>query len=121
MHAAWGFDFYLEPAKLLLLFDRLFHDRYIKHSFRHFTFQPISYREAEQFIRKQAGEERELLLQIFSQRSSKDAYYQAMYRVGDTNVRQRFRAWRPHLEVFLPWILRQEMAREVATEFQYYS
>jgi CRISPR-associated protein (TIGR03985 family) len=120
MHAAWGFDFYLKSAKMLLRFDRLFHDRYIKHSFRHSTFQPISYREAEQFIRKQTGDERESLLQIFDRRSSKDAYYQATYRIGDTNVRQRLRAWRPHVEVFLPWILRQEMAREVATECQYY-
>lgn len=120
MHAAWGFDFYLESAKMLLRFDHNFHDRYIKNSFRHSTFQPISYREAEQLIRKSASDDRQSLLQIFSQRSSKDAYYQVTYRVGDTNVRQRLRAWRPHVEVFLPWTLRQEIAREVATEFQYY-
>jgi len=37
---------------MLLRFDREFHDRYIQDTFRHDTFEPVSYQQAERLIRQ---------------------------------------------------------------------
>ena len=60
------------------------------------------------------------MLSVLTKRSEQDAYYQATYRHDDPNVRQRIRAWRPHIEVLLPWGLRQRFAQEVVAEGQFY-
>lgn len=117
----WGFDFYLPPQRLLLRFERDFHDRYVKETVRHETFQPISYGQACRLIQQHTqASEQQTLLAVLQLRSPQDAYYQAYYRQGDPNIRQRLRAWRPYGEVLLPWDLRQEMATEVEREFQFY-
>ena len=41
-------------------------------------------------------------------------------RQGDPNVMQRLRAWRPRVEILLPWSLREQAAREVEQERQLY-
>lgn len=122
MSQAWGFDFYLPAQLLLLRFEREFHDFYIKDTFRHETFQAISNQKAQRLIKQQQllSHQEQQLLQVLTMRSPKDKYYQAQCRVGDTNIQHRLRAWRPHCEVLLPWSLRQNMAEEVATEFQFY-
>lgn len=122
MHQAWGFDFYL-PSKLMLLrFDRTFHDRYIKGTSRHATFKPISYQGILQLIPEQVipVKHRETLLKILQNRPQDDACYTVIYRDGDPNVGLRLRAWRPKVEVLLPWELRQEITKEVQAEWHFY-
>ena len=67
-----------------------------------------------------AGEQQRRMLAVLAARCQQDAYYQAMYRHDDPNVRQRLRAWRPHIEVLLPWSLRRRFAGEVAKEKEFY-
>lgn len=119
---AWGFDFYLQPQWMLLRFDREFDRFYIQETFRHETFQPITYQQAMGLIQQQTlnREHRQQLLKVLQSRSPDDAYYQVYYRDGDTNVGLRLRSWRPKGEVILPWELRQTLALEVAAEAQLY-
>jgi CRISPR-associated protein (TIGR03985 family) len=122
MAKAWGFDFYLPSILMLLRFEREFHDRYIRDTFRHDTFEPVSYQQAERLIRQHTRQpqQQQALLTVLQSRSPQDAYYRVYYREGDTNVGLRLRAWRPSGEVLLPWELRQTIAKEVETEFQLY-
>jgi CRISPR-associated protein (TIGR03985 family) len=121
MSQTWGFDFYNPSEVLLLRFEQKFHQHYIHNTFRHETFQQISYREAETLIQKYASpSHKSKLLQVLQQRSHHDAYYRADYRRGDTNIGLRLRAWRPKGEVLLPWEVRQEMAQEVQEESRLY-
>ncbi len=122
MAAAWGFDFYLEPKWMLLRFDRSFDRRYIRETFRHETFQAISYQQAVRLIQQQTPNpnQQQSLLKAIGSRCREDAYYRAYYRDGDTNVELRLRSWRPKGEVLLPWELRHKIAREVAAEAQLY-
>lgn len=121
MSQTWGFDFYNPSELLLLRFERQFHDRYIRDTFRHETFEPVSYRDAETLIRHRVAPPHQgELLRVFQRRSPQDAYYRADYRRDDTNIGLRLRAWRPKGEVLLPWDLRQEMAREVKEEWHLY-
>lgn len=122
MQAAWGFDFYKPSALLLLRFDRDFHDRYIQGTFRHQTFQPLTYDEVLALIRQETRhpEQERSLLEVLKSRSPDDAYYQAQYRVTDNNVVLRLRAWRPAAEVLFPWALRQQFAAEAKQEWNLY-
>jgi CRISPR-associated protein (TIGR03985 family) len=121
MSKAWGFDFYQPTQLMLLRFDRTFHDRYIQGTFRHETFQAITYPEAKRLIRQYTHlPEQTALLEILAKRSPTDAYYQAQYRTNDTNVELRLRSWRPQSEVLLPWGLRQVIAQEAIAEAKLY-
>ncbi|MBD2384739.1 TIGR03985 family CRISPR-associated protein [Cylindrospermum sp. FACHB-282] len=119
---AWGFDFYLQSQLMLLRFVRNYHDRYIQHTFRHETFQAISYQQAQRLIRQHTPQlpQQQALLKVLAARSHEDAYYRVNYRHGDNNVMMRLRAWRPKAEVLSPWDLRQKIAADVAAEFQLY-
>ncbi|MFB2882250.1 TIGR03985 family CRISPR-associated protein [Floridanema aerugineum] len=119
---AWGFDFYLQPKWMLLRFDREFDRYYIQETFRHETFQPISYQQAIQLIKTQTVNQKhqQELLNILHSRSLDDAYYRVYYRDGDTNVGLRLRSWRPKGEVIFPWELRQTLTLEVLAEAQLY-
>ncbi len=118
---AWGFDFYLEHQVMLLRFDRQFSDYYIEGTFRHQTFQSISYQDAEQLILKHGKTDKQQLLKVLHSRSKTDAYYRLKYREGDTNVELRLRSWRPKVEVIFPLKMRQKIAQEVQQEAQFYS
>lgn len=121
MESVWGFDFYLPPRLLILRFERQFHDGYIAGTFRHETFEQISYETVERQIQQLAEPDyREQLLKVWRSRSPEDAYYQALYRHGDINVQMRLRAWRPLGEVLCPGVLRDEMAQEVKQEHDWY-
>jgi CRISPR-associated protein (TIGR03985 family) len=120
MERAWGFDFYLKPRLMLLRFKREFHDRYIQGTFRHKTFQKVSYEQAKQMIQDVSVSSHSTLRQIIQVRSPDDAYYTVRYRDGDTNVGLRLRSWRPKVEVLLPWNLRQKMLEEIQAEWQLY-
>jgi CRISPR-associated protein (TIGR03985 family) len=128
MSKAWGFDFYLPSQLMLLRFDRNFHDRYIKGTERHETFEEITYEQVQHVIRREVKQkqQQQALLKVLTNRSPKDAYYQVFIRYQDSNNRDnnvimRLRAWRPNCEVFLPFDLRESVATDVAEEFEYYS
>lgn len=117
MQKAWGFDFYLPATPMLLRFERTFHDRYIQGTFRHQTFKQLSQAQVRQMIRACGdAEQQPALLAIVQSRAPADVYYRVMYRAGDTNVELRLRAWRPKVEVLLPWQLRQQIRAEVLQE-----
>lgn len=120
MEQAWGFDFYLQPRLMLLRFQQEFHDRYIQDTFRHKTFQRISYKQAKKLIQDTTTSSDPSLMSIIESRSSEDAYYTVKYRDGDTNVGLRLRSWRPKVEVLLPWDLRQKMMAEIQEEWKLY-
>lgn len=121
MEEAWGFDYY-QPTRLLLLrFDKEWDDRYIRNTIRHHTFKPVSYTRARTLIQQNlSGPSQKTLLEILEGRSPNDAYYTAIYRENDPNVHQRLRAWRPRVEVLLPWPLRQQFVAEVQKELKLY-
>ncbi len=123
MDEAWGFDFYQPVATLLLRFDRDFAKRYIDNSLRHETFITVSYAQAKALVKATLTDLRrqQTLLALLQSRSPHDAYYTAQYRRHDPNILLRLRAWRPHLEVLLPWDLRQTIASEVRQEGQLYA
>lgn len=121
MGEAWGFDYYQPARQLLVRFDAQWDQRYIRNSLRHYTFERVSYSQARSLIQKAlTGQQQKRMLAVLATRSEQDAYYQAIYRHDDPNVRQRLRAWRPHIEVLLPWGLRRRFAAEVAQEKLFY-
>jgi CRISPR-associated protein (TIGR03985 family) len=122
MSEAWGFDFYQPAQRMVLRFERWFDEGYVRNTVRHETFQPISYKQVQSLICQEVKrlEQRNELLEHLSQRSPQDAYYQAYYRENDPNVILRLRAWRPKLEVLLPWKLRQQMIEEAIQELSLY-
>ena len=121
MSQAWGFDFYENASQMLLRFDRLHDQRYIQGTVRHETFKRVSYEQAVRLVKTLTSpKQQKALLTILQARSSQDAYYTAYYREGDPNVLMRLQAWRPFVEVFLPWKLRQRVAADVEKEWQLY-
>ena len=122
MAEAWGFDHYQPIQCLVLRFDQDWNRRYIHNSIRHDTFKPIEYEAIAPLIRQSlTGVEQKKALKLLQSRSPEDAYYQALYRQDDPNVHQRLRAWRPHVEVLLPWALRQRMTDEMRREMEFYA
>lgn len=119
---AWGFNFYLPRALLILRFPRKFARWYVDDTVRHQTFEPVDYKKLLQLIRQEVKQQKEQqqLLQILKERPTTDAYYKAWIRLGDINVLMRLRAWRPNGEVLLPWELRQKMTEEVFEEARLY-
>ena len=120
MEQAWGFDYYQPARQLLVRFDAEWDERYIRNSLRHCTFERVSYSQARSLMQQTLTRQQQQLLAVLAARSERDAYYQAIYRHDDPNVRQRLRAWRPHIEVLLPWALRQRFAEEVTQESRFY-
>jgi CRISPR-associated protein (TIGR03985 family) len=59
-------------------------------------------------------------MKAIDSRSRDDAYYKAYYRNGDINVQHRLFSWRPHIEIFLPVELRQDIADMVRKEGEFY-
>lgn len=122
MDKALGFDFYLESRLMLLRFERDYHDRYIKDTSRHKTFKLISYQKAKSLIQSSVinSEQKVELLRVLANRSQKDAYYTLQYRHGDYNVTMRLRAWRPRVEILLPYDLRQKVTADIVKEIGLY-
>ncbi len=117
-YEAWGTDFYLEKALMILRFKPDFARRYIDGTERHPTFQRIPYQRIPYLIRNHP--ERQYIQQILQQRSANDAYYQAQVRLGDTDLTMRLRDWRPNGEVIAPSKLREQMRQEAIQELDLY-
>jgi CRISPR-associated protein (TIGR03985 family) len=122
LEEAWGFNFYLPKALLILRFPVLFARDYVDDTVRHSTFRKISYVQLFPLIEQQIAnrEEQQTVLQILQQKSPDDTYYQAWVRVGDINFTMRLRDWRPEGEVISPLSLRQQMQAEVEEERSHY-
>ena len=118
---AWGTDFYLPKALMILRFRQDFAQRYVEGTERHPTFQRIPYREIPRLIhRGQDRQSMQQILHIWQRCSAEDAYYQAQVRVGDTNLVMRLRDWRPNGEVIAPLELRAQMQQEAQQELSFY-
>jgi CRISPR-associated protein (TIGR03985 family) len=122
LEEAWGFNFYLPRALLILRFPPIFAKDYVEDTVRHATFRKISYVDLSPLIAQHITDEleRQAVLEILQRRSPDDAYYQAWVRVGDINVIMRLRDWRPQGEVIAPLVLRQQMLAEVEKERSHY-
>lgn len=122
LEEAWGFNFYLPKALLIMRFPVDFASNYVDDTVRHSTFQKIPYSELFSSVETQINnrEERQLIQKILRQRSPDDAYYQAWVRVGDINIVMRLRDWRPQGEIIAPVVLRQQMWEEVEAERLHY-
>lgn len=119
---AWGSDFYLPKALLILRFAPQFARRYVDNTVRHPTFQPIAYERIPALVRREIADagEREKILHILRQRPASDRYFCAYVRVGDTNFTMRLRDWRPNGEVIAPLAYREQMAQEAEAELRFY-
>lgn len=119
---AWGFNFYLPKALLLLRFPPEFARWYVQDTLRHPTFAAVEYKELPGLIEAEVLEQaaRRALLAIVAQRPSTDAYYWGYMRVGDINVTMRLRDWRPMGEVIAPLGVRQQMVAEARAELERY-
>ncbi|MFS8819158.1 TIGR03985 family CRISPR-associated protein [Synechococcus sp. W60.1] len=119
---AWGSDFYLPKALLILRFSPEFARRYVESTVRHPTFQPIAYERIPALVQQAVADvqERQQILNILRQRPASDRYFRAWVRVGDTNFTMRLRDWRPNGEVIAPLAYREQMAREAQAELQFY-
>jgi len=119
--AAWGFNFYLPKAWLLMRFPAEFARWYVDNTERHPTFGRVDYGELNGLVQQQVpGVEQEQVSQVIGARSSADAYYAGWIRLGDINVVMRLRDWRPKGEVIAPWQLRRQMAAEARAEVGFY-
>ncbi len=120
--AAWGSDFYLPKALLLLRFPPDFAQRYVENTERHPTFRSIAYERIPALLKREIADaqEREQILNILRQRPASDRYFRAYGRVGDTNLTMRLRDWRPNGEVIAPLAYREQMSREAQEELRFY-
>ena len=115
---AWGFNFYLPKALMILRFSPGFARYYVEDTMRHPTFEQIDYKALLERVRSQvslAAGQREILA-VLAMRPSTDAYYCGWIRLGDINVTMRLRDWRPNGEVIAPWQSRLQMIAEAERE-----
>ena len=121
LEEAWGFNFYLPKAWLLMRFPPTFARWYVDKTERHPTFKQVDYGELRSLIAQHVPlTEQEPVWQIVTRRSAADVYYAGWVRVGDINVVMRLRDWRPKGEVIAPWPLRQQMIEEARQEVATY-
>ena len=122
LQEAWGFNFYLPRALLILRFPPAFARDYVQDTVRHPSFQPIPYPALPDRVRATVADRpsQEAILTLLAQRPPTDAYYQGWMRVGDINVTMRLRDWRPQAEVIAPSPVRQQMIAEAHQELKRY-
>jgi CRISPR-associated protein (TIGR03985 family) len=121
LEAAWGFNFYLPRAWLLMRFSPWFARWYVDQTERHDTFGPVTYDVLQDLVSQHVPpSEQAAVLSVIQARSPQDVYYAGWIRMGDINVVMRLRDWRPQGEVIAPWGLRQRMAVEVQEEMAHY-
>jgi CRISPR-associated protein (TIGR03985 family) len=122
IEAAYGFDFYQNLQSMLLRFDRNFHDRYIKNTWRHNTFKLVEPTEINGLLNTLGlNTSDRSLIDKRIQTHRDDAYYKMNYRVKDNSVIMRLRAWCPNVEVLYPLDLRQQMRDDIQKTWVLYS
>ncbi|MEM9003529.1 MAG: TIGR03985 family CRISPR-associated protein, partial [Cyanobacteria bacterium P01_F01_bin.86] len=129
LEEAWGFNFYLPRAWLLMRFAPTFARWYVDDTERHPTFERVEYAAVRSLITQHVPvAEQSQVWQVVegrfsarnASRSPEDVYYAGWVRLGDINVVMRLRDWRPQGEVIAPWPLRQQMAAEARREVEIY-
>ncbi|BAU44930.1 TIGR03985 family CRISPR-associated protein [Leptolyngbya sp. O-77] len=122
LEAAWGFNFYLPKALLIMRFSPAFARWYVDETDRHPTFHPLPHRALPRLIRLQMADtaEQAALLDLVARLPKGDRYYCGWIRLGDINVTMRLRDWRPNGEVIAPLALRQQMLQEALQEVHWY-
>ena len=122
LQEAWGFNFYLPKALLILRFPPAFARDYVQDTMRHPSFLPISHQALPALVRATVRDRssQAAILALLAQRPPTDAYYQGWMRVGDINVTMRLRDWRPQAEVIAPGSVRQQMIAEAQQELERY-
>lgn len=126
LQAAWGFNFYLEKALLIMRFPEDIDQEYVTNAFRHPTFQAIDFDQLPALVKKHVpkGPERQELLEVLklkeAQEATQDAYYWGWVRLGDPSFTMRLRDWRPNGEVIAPLQLRLQMIEEAEAELDNY-
>ncbi len=118
---AYGFDIE-QPIQLMLMrFDRDFHDRYIKNTWRHNTFKLVDPNKINGLLNKSGlNTSDRSLIETRIKSYPQDAYYTMNYRVGDNSVIMRLRAWCPNVEVLFPLDLRQRMRDDMKKTWELY-
>jgi CRISPR-associated protein (TIGR03985 family) len=122
LDAAWGFNFYLPRAWLLIRFPAWFARGYVDRTERHPTFAPIAYTDIPRRVR-QVGLDAAAqgqVLGLVQRRSPTDTYYQGWMRVGDITLQMRLRDWRPLGETLAPMEVRDRMIKEAEQELAQY-
>jgi CRISPR-associated protein (TIGR03985 family) len=118
LRKAYGFDIGLPQQTMLLRFEGDFHDRYIKHTWRHNSFKRIEIERIAEIFKLDRPEYTQIKSRI--DRYRHDAYYTMNYRVGDNSVIMRLRAWCPNVEVLLPLELRERMREDIEQTWDLY-
>ncbi|PSB58761.1 TIGR03985 family CRISPR-associated protein [Chamaesiphon polymorphus] len=122
IETAYGFDIERPNRLMLLRFDRDFHDRYIKNTWRHNTFKLVDRDKIDEVLNKSGLDKSDrALIEIRIKSYAQDAYYTMNYRVGDNSVIMRLRAWCPNVEVLFPLDLRQRMRDDMQKTWELYS
>ena len=118
---AWGFNLVQQKEILLIRFDRYYHNLYIQGTEREKLFKQISHKQAQSLINNSEIklEQKQQLLGSLKSRSSSDIYCRVNYR-QDYNTIMRLRSWGPKVEVFLPWDLRETMAKDIQQAWKFY-
>ena len=127
LQMAYGFDFYRNDAEAILCFPADFDLSYNVNTFRHETFRKQAVKEIGRKInlarsRSNINEQQyQLLINKINQYSQQQyAFYTLQYRIGDYAVIRRLRDWSYHVEILLPWQLRQEISNGIATNWNRY-
>lgn len=116
LQEAYGFDFYLKSTEMILRFNRDFHDRYIKNTFRHRTFEQILTEDQfDESIYKYPN------LKASLAKCPNDAYYKIKYRINDNTVIMRLRAWGHNVEVISPPDLRKRIYDDMQKAWDLYN
>lgn len=121
LEQAYGFDFYLELATMILRFPVEYDRRYIRHTIRHQTFRSLS-RQAviERINQADLNQTQKAYLKKKVANSPEDGFYRLNYRKNEFNTIMRLRAWCPNVEIILPWELRQKMKQDMEESLNLY-
>lgn len=121
LEQAYGFDFYLESATMILRFPYEYDRSYIRNTIRHQTFRSLSWQAViEQINQAHLSQKQKAYLKNKVANSYQDGFYRLNYRKTEYNVVMRLRAWCPNVEVILPWELRQKMKHDIQKTLNLY-
>jgi CRISPR-associated protein (TIGR03985 family) len=123
LNEAWGFNFYLPKAFLIMRFSPVFARWYVENTQRHDTFQKVEFDQLFSLVKKEIVDpiEQKQILEIIQQKAPNDVYYQGYVRIGDINLLMRLRDWRPNGEVIAPLCLRKKLKQEAIEELNNYN
>ncbi len=118
---AYGFDFYQDAQSMLLRFDKNFHDRYIKNTWRHDSFERVERDEIDDLLDElDLDKDERNSIEKRIKTHHEDVYYTMNYRVNDNSVIMRLRAWCPNVEVLYPLKLRERMRDDMQQTWELY-